>query len=438
MPETVTIAKGAKTGLEFFFNRLFSLVNSNSIASMAIVVVCGLTLFPMVGDSLAAPLSLQDLAVGIQKNATANNNLIRRIAVFGKDQRRRLPQKYQKLSRQIGLLHNPRTNTLCTAFCVSPDTIATASHCLFSHRKNKSLHLSSFIFKLTPTDSAKPVYARLAGYQNRQSRRYIITGTSHLNRTPPIGAARDWTIARLEYAACRYGWLRIFPINQARLESRARRKKLFQVAYHMDFGDWDIAYSRSCPVRRSYGKLSWKNIRKHFSLPRSLILHRCDTGEASSGSPILMDTSKGPVVVGINVGTYQQRNITVKNGRIIHRSKFRTIANTAVNANAFARNILMLKSADIIKGAGKMKLLQRHLRERGYYHGAIDGVYGSRTELAIKSFERSLRRPVTGLATRTTLLALTRHNSEPASINTTDGRNTLASQKLYGKLLQKH
>ena len=172
-------------------------------------------------------------------------------------------------------------------------------------------------------------------------------------------------------------------LDHHKLEAASRNKKLFQVAYHMDFKNWQIAYSRSCSINRNYGGLTWNNIKKHFALPKSLILHRCDTGEASSGSPLLMDTKQGPVVIGINVGTYQQRELTVKNGRVIGRTKYKTIANTAVSAKAFSRKIDILKRANVIANKSDMKLLQSDLREQGYYKGRIDGIYGSRTERQI-------------------------------------------------------
>ena len=346
------------------------------------------------------------------------------VAVFGKDQRKRLPKRYKKLDRQIGLLHNPRTNTLCTAFCVGPDMIATASHCLYSHRKNNRLHLSSFLFKLKTGKRRTRLYSRLAGNRSNQTRRYIVTGTSKLNRKPPIGAARDWAVVRLERPACKNGWFRSVNLDHKKLEKAARNKKLFQVAYHMDYKNWQIAYSRSCSVKRTFGGLTWKNIKKHFAAPKSLILHQCDTGEASSGSPLLMDRPGGPVVVGINVGTYQQRELTVRNGRIIGRTKYKTIANTAVNAKAFIRKIAILKQADVLKGKREMQALQTDLAQRGYYKGRIDGIYGSRTELAIKAFERGINQPATGLATRAILAELGKNRTDPVSIETSAGYKT--------------
>ena len=417
--------------------------------SRAILTTCTTTklaVYITLATTFAMIVSLPTQVISLPFNGPAMNQahqlfvsdkskFLTPIAVFGKDQRKRLPKRYKKLDRQIGLLHNPRTNTLCTAFCVGPDMIATASHCLYSHRKNNRLHLSSFLFKLKTGKRRTRLYSRLAGNRSNQTRRYIVTGTSKLNRKPPIGAARDWAVVRLERPVCNKGWFKSVNLDQKKLEAAARNKKLFQVAYHMDFGNWQIAYSRSCSVKRTFGGLTWRNIKKHFTAPKSLILHQCDTGEASSGSPLLMDSAGGSVVVGINVGTYQQRELTVRNGRVIGRTKYKTIANTAVSANAFIHKIAILKQAEVLNGRSDMKILQTDLAQRGYYKGRIDGIYGSRTELAIKAFERGLNQPATGLATRKILVELGNNRTDPVSIETSAGYKTppLSSQKKLQK-----
>ena len=149
--------------------------------------------------------------------------------------------------------------------------IATASHCLYGHRKRNRLYLSSFLFKLKTGKKNARIYSKLAGNRTRQSRRYIVTGTSKLSRKPPIGAARDWAVVRLERPVCNKGWFNSIDLDHHKLETAARNKKLFQVAYHMDYGkNWQIAYSRSCSINRNYGGLTWSNIKKHFAAPQIL------------------------------------------------------------------------------------------------------------------------------------------------------------------------
>src|SRR5262245_33771997 len=49
-------------------------------------------------------------------------------AVFGKDDRVGLPPRYSSLRNSIGLLFNVQARTVCSAFCVADNVIATAAH----------------------------------------------------------------------------------------------------------------------------------------------------------------------------------------------------------------------------------------------------------------------------------------------------------------------
>ena len=328
-----------------------------------------------------------------------NNPLILPIAVFGKDNRSLVPKKYTKQKNQIGLLFNPATNTLCSAFCVAPDVIATASHCLFTRKPGRKLNLSNFVFRLDRRGhGGNTSDTRLAGYENGLTRQSIIAGTSGLNRKPPIGAAKDWALARLAKPSCKGNYLKVKALSNEQLISGAKKKKLFQLAYHLDFRNWRLAYSRPCQVSRNFGKLRWSSIRKQFAQPGALVLHRCDTGGASSGSPLFMETKNGPVVIAINVGTYQQRNLLIRRGKIIKKSRFKTIANTAVNASVFEDMIDELRNARLLASASELKALQTLLKQQNFYAGAIDGIYGSQTEAAIKAFQKKSKMRITGLA----------------------------------------
>ena len=104
-----------------------------------------------------------------------------------------------------------------------------------------------------------------------------------------------------------------------------------------------------------------------------MILHTCDTGGASSGSPLLVETAQGPVVAGINVGTYVQSKVVMQNGQVTHRQRAETVANTAVNASAFADRVGILRTAHILASGNPMKTLQERLRQQQFYAGRIDG-----------------------------------------------------------------
>ena len=117
----------------------------------------------------------------------------------------------------------------------------------------------------------------------------------------------------------------------------------------------------------------------------------------------MIKTEDGPAIVGINVGTYIQSKVLMRNGRITKRYKPRTVANTGVSAIAFEGLIEDLKSARILTDPASMKSLQIILNTRMLYAGPIDGTYGPLTRAAIKQFEKSEGWPITGLPTQALL-----------------------------------
>jgi peptidoglycan hydrolase-like protein with peptidoglycan-binding domain len=50
--------------------------------------------------------------------------------------------------------------------------------------------------------------------------------------------------------------------------------------------------------------------------------------------------------------------------------------------------------------------VQTALRQLGYYHGLIDGQFGSGTQGALESYQLNANRPATGLLDRQTLSQL--------------------------------
>jgi len=174
---------------------------------------------------------------------------------------------------------------------------------------------------------------------------------------------------------------------------------VFQIAYHRDYIPWKPAYSRPCGVARSFGPVDWKQIVRDFADPEALLLHTCDTGGASSGSPILLDTPDGPAVIGINVGTYQQSKVLMQDGEVKKRLKADTIANTGVASAAFAGKLDAFRQAVILASVAEMRELQGLLAQRQLYSGPVDGTYGADLKTAIETYEKAEGLTVTGLAT---------------------------------------
>ncbi len=335
---------------------------------------------------------------------------VQSVAIFGEDDRQELPEKYSGLEGKIGMIYEPVSQTLCTAFCVAPDVVATAAHCLFQTKAAKLPAISSLSFRL---DYGKvSTSSGLAGSRKGVEKNFVAVGTTKFNQEPPLSAPLDWALARLERPICSFGVLDVQPKSVTELAQATAEKKIFQVAYHWDYQHWKLAYSGACAVSRSFS-LQWRAIQQHFSDSQDLVLHDCDTGGASSGSPILMDTPQGPVAVAINVGTYTRTRLFMRQGHVVKRMKPDVIANTGVNARAFKHIIDELKSAQILETPAEVQQLQVELKARALYKGNIDGELGRGTRNAIRQFEIMSGLAVTGLPTRKILQYISQNRERP-------------------------
>jgi hypothetical protein len=329
-----------------------------------------------------------------------------RVAVFGADDRTALGREPHGLKGRVGVLYSPRSRTMCTAFCVADDVIATAAHCLFRTAGEPLPPVEDFRFN-RGKDSNTGTSSRIAGFGTRSSLQNVISGSSSLSVRPPIDATRDWALARLAAPVCRGNILELAPQAPAALDRAAAAGKLFLVGYHRDFADWRVAISRDCEVKRMGQDPEGEGFRRDFIDHNKLILHTCDTGGASSGSPLLMQTATGPVVVGINVGTYVQSKVMVQNGEVVHRFKAAEIANTAADISAAAQMLPVLQHTPVLaSGSRQVRELQRLLKMLDVYPGPVDGVYGPMLRIAIEQHERRQRLPVTGLPTPSLLQQL--------------------------------
>ena len=317
--------------------------------------------------------------------------------MFGADERVPVPAKYKDVQEKIGLLFNVRRPMVCTAFCVAKDIVATASHCLYGTQGERPARLSDFWFARN-FDTVRD-YVRIAGHGSGGAAQNVMAGATSLSVRPPIAAAHDWALVRLGRPACAKGTLpvRAMPIEEVIRAAEAQR--VFQIAYHRDFTPWKPAYSKPCGVAKSFEAADWERITRDFAEPRSLILHTCDTGGASSGSPLLIDTPAGPEVIGINVGTYVQSKVLMQEGKVKQRLKADTVANTGVASAAFADKLEAFRQAAILSSAGEVRELQLLLKGRALYAGPVDGTYAEPLRAAIEAYEKAEGLPATGLAT---------------------------------------
>jgi hypothetical protein len=341
----------------------------------------------------------------------SGQSLVRRVAVFGTDDRASLPPDRSTLRSSIGLLYEGRTHSVCTAFCVGDDIIATAGHCLFRTAGERPPKLQGFSFRLQPLTGAG-ASSRISGSDRKAESQHVIAGSLQLRVNPPIDAAYDWALLRMREPICKGHALPISRHPEGELIKLSAAQRVYQVSYHRDFGNWELAYGAPCPIRRSFGGADWSAISKDFVDARHVILHTCDTGGASSGSPMLIDGPAGPEVIGINVGTYMQAKVLTQRGEVVHRYKSEMVANTAVGASAFRPALEALSRADIIATRPEIKELQRLLSVQGHDSGVPDGIYGGKLNAAIRAFERAEGRNETGLATISLLKRLAALDAE--------------------------
>jgi protease YdgD len=331
------------------------------------------------------------------------HSLLYRVSVFGADQRVPLPLSMRQAGTKLGVFYDSRSHSVCTAFCLAPDVVATAAHCLYRTSGEKPLHLTDFAFKLHGGKEG----VKIAGADDGAPETNVISGSTRLNVHPPIDATRDWALVRLAQPACQSGSFKISRRPVAEVMKLADGGHVFNIAYHRDLPKWQPMLNTGCNVRRNFADADWQTIRRDFADADQLLLHTCDTGAASSGSPLLVDGADGPEVVGINVGTYVQSKVIMLNGEVLHRFKSDDVANTGVNSLAFASSFDAFLHADTLANRRDVRRLQESLADRGLYVGPRDGRFGPGLKTAIEGFERASHMPVSGLATYPLLQVLT-------------------------------
>ena len=324
-------------------------------------------------------------------------------SVFGTDQRVPLPEALQQAGAKLGLFFDSRSHSVCTAFCIAPNAVATAAHCLYRTKGEKPLRLGELSFKLHGSKES----VKIAGAAEGAPEPNVISGSTRLNVHPPIDATRDWAVVRLAAPACQAGAFKVSAKPVAEVMKLSAKGEIFNIAYHRDLPKWTPMLNTGCGVKRDFDDADWTTIRRDFTDPDQLLLHTCDTGAASSGSPLLVNGPHGPEVVGINVGTYVQSKVIMLNGEVLHRFKSDDVANTGVNALAFVASLDKFINAETLVSRKDVRRLQDALASRGLYSGPRDGRYGVALKVAIEGFERAARMPVSGLATHALLATLT-------------------------------
>lgn len=286
----------------------------------------------------------------LPKLVSTGTSYVQRVAVFGSDERRPLPQSHAALAEQIGVLALGDA-AFCTAFCVGDDTIATASHCLLGTEQMPGPDLERVSFKVGTAEHL--VSARLAGEDRAHMRSGLRSGTALLRVTPPIAAARDWAVVRLAKPVCRAGGLPLSNLSRDQIQSRAEAGELYDAAMHRDVSPDRIVTSGPCSLPTAFPQASAGVIAQDFADPAAILMHTCDTGPGSSGSPLLVDGPHGPEVIGINVGTYIiSRTATSTSSTSNPPREHDAIANTAIEVSRFRGAVEMFTLPTSSTGSG--------------------------------------------------------------------------------------
>ncbi|MCB1509481.1 MAG: trypsin-like peptidase domain-containing protein [Hyphomicrobiaceae bacterium] len=330
--------------------------------------------------------------------APNDGGAVRKVAVFGRDERVAIPARMSALRQSVGLIYSNEARSVCTAFCVADNVVATAAHCLFRTAGERPPRLGQFRFTLHA--ERKRPSSRIAGYRSGTVGQVVVAGSTELRIEPPIDATSDWALVRLASPICRGGKLAVLPATPEQVTGYADRQKLLHVAFHKDFPKWQLASSDRCSAETAGTERQRRRIERDFKERSRLVLHTCDTGDASSGSPLLAELASGAfAVVGINVGTYVQTRLLIEKGRVVRRYKADPIANTAIAASAFQNRIAAVATAKLLTSRRKLRLLQEALRSRHFYTGPRDGRFRPQLRIAIENYERANGLPAIGLAT---------------------------------------
>jgi tetratricopeptide (TPR) repeat protein len=316
-----------------------------------------------------------------------------KIGIFGKDTRRKPPDKYSELMNSVGQLEMRlgRSRTLCTTFCVADSVVATAAHCLFGPQARNRLTASSIAIG----QGANRRVSAIAGGTEERMEWSVVSGTTSTTSAAPYNSAHDWALVRLAVPICKGRTVKLSGKRDGSgVWPRMPESEMFILAYHADTGASSLKVSDDCmssdvPLEPDLAR--WIHAASSVSSD-DLLLHRCDISRGASGSPVFLGTAIGPAVVGLNVVA---EGIRTGRGQRQEWDK-RVSANRSILTSAFESQIALLRDTPEPVSKDELKSVQSMLKEAGYYKGEITGVYGRETRQAVLDLERAHDQPATG------------------------------------------
>lgn len=357
--------------------------------------------------SITVSATLTTAALAAPLNAThapappSGAGLVHKVDVIGNDQRTYVPPSLVNIANSIGLIWQRGGGSVCTAFCVGDDIIASNAHCLVTSNGRTMKQLDRFRFLRVPAERRMRRHKHLSKLQlvTPNDPRLSFFAGYYRGVTTERTMVHDWALAKLERPICRGHALALADLSVAELERASQNRKLVMIGYHGDRGLDARLLSPDCRIS---------------ARPRALVMtHTCDSFKGSSGSPILMlRGDRPPLVVGINVGSVATRRYRVQTDRRTHQRIGRprllstSVINVAVGTSAFRQGLAAFGNAQLLISEGEFVDYQRRLAELGLYRGTIDGKYGALTREATLRLELEMGvRPI-GLPTRQLLNAL--------------------------------
>ncbi len=112
---------------------------------------------------------------------------------------------------------------------------------------------------------------------------------------------------------------------------------------------------------------------------------------------------------------------------------------TIITVVGFSRNNVSQALSKYGSNSNEVKQIQEKLKRWGYYNGSVDGVYGSKTLAAVKSFQKKNGLTADGIAGEKTLAAMgiTSSGSTSSSNSNSSGSNSnnvnLLARLIYGE-----
>ncbi len=378
---------------------------------------------------IAAPFGQAQLpASPIAASSAAANPLIHKVAVLGKDDRTALPEDLVDLAAGVGILgQHGRIGWSCTAFCVAPNVIATNAHCVVKNPTvGRRLDLSRTLFVL-------PKFKRGKGLKYRSRISYpefvdpkrpalSIYSGNFTNVKSVSSQSQDWAFVKLIHSVCRGRTLAFTQKPLEEIKEAASKKQVFMIGFHGDKNMEERLYSKDCAIRSPQDRKYFLNAQRRRMLRQAILLpHTCDAFKGSSGSPVILQSSEGPKVIGINLGSLRYERYQIKKnrytGKIISRKRLKQgrETNMAVQPRAFLKGLERFEKESLLNNLTALKKLQSHLKQLNLYRGPIDGIFGSGTRRAVVAFEQEEDLVALGLPTEELLQRLTARIKEMAA-----------------------